>query len=288
MRSVCVVGSANVDRRFEVRELPRPGETVLAAAVTTAPGGKGANQAIAAARAGARVQFVGAVGTDPAGADLRAHLVANDVGLDGLAELSAPTGTAAIMVDAAGQNLIVVSPGANGHLTLASAAARAAIDDCEVVLLQLEIPVATALAAARQAREAGATVMLNASPAGAGDLGGLSAEVDVVVVNESEEAQWRWPAAHLVVTRGARGARYRGAEGAFDVTAPRVEAIDTTGAGDVFAGVLAACWHLGARAAVQRATAAGALATLTPGAGDCAPLPDAIDGAVAGARVTDR
>lgn len=291
MRRVCVVGSANVDRRFEVRELPRPGQTVLADAVTTAPGGKGANQAIAAARAGAAVQFVAAVGADPAGADLRAHLMANDVGLDAVEELSAPTGTAAIMVDAAGENLIVVAPGANAHLTLASAAARAVIDDCDVLLSQLEIPVSTALAAARQARRAGAVVMLNASPAPAassGELAELAEEVDLVLVNQHEESQWRWQTTHLVITRGGQGATYRGAQGDFDVTAPRVEPVDTTGAGDVFAGVLAACWHLGARTAVRRATAAGALATLVHGAGDCAPGPDAIDGAAADTEVTAR
>lgn len=279
---LCVVGSVNVDRFFTVEALPAPGETVLASGVTTAPGGKGGNQAIAAARAGADVQFVGAVGADSAGAGLRRHLMDNGVGVDGLEELPVPSGNAVIMVDSAGENLIVVAPGANGHLTLASAAARSVIADCDVLLLQLEIPIATAVAAAREARSVGATVIVNASPTspdGTG-LAELAAVTDVVVVNEAEESHWRHPAAHLVVTRGARGASYRGADAELDVAAPEVEPVDTTGAGDVFAGVLAACWTDGRERALRRATAAGALATLVPGAGDCAPPAEAIDDAL--------
>lgn len=271
----------NVDQFFTVAALPRAGETVLASATRTSPGGKGGNQAVAAARAGADVQFVGAVGTDPAGADLRAHLSANNVGLDGLMELSTPSGGAVILVDDAGENLIVVAPGANGHLTLSSAAARAAIAGCEVLLMQLEIPVPTAVAAAHEARSAGATVILNASPVGShAALEDLARATDVVIVNEVEESHWVWPTTHLVVTKGARGAAYRGPHGDFDAPAPAVEPIDTTGAGDVFAGVLAAEWTSGHRRALRRAAAAGALATLVPGAGDCAPVREAIDDAL--------
>ncbi|TGD90643.1 ribokinase [Mycolicibacterium sp. CH28] len=278
MARVCVVGSVNVDRFFNVAALPGPGETVLASAVSTAPGGKGGNQAVAAARAGAAVQFVGAVGADPAGADLRAHLSANGVGLDGLTDLSAPSGAAVILVDDRGENLIVVAPGANAHLTLSSATARAVIADCDVLLLQLEIPIATAVAAAHEARSVGATVIVNASPVSTDSaLGELARAADVVIVNEAEEAHWTWPTTHVVVTRGARGATYRGPHGDIDVAAPPVEAVDTTGAGDVFAGVLAADWATGHRRALLRACAAGALATLVPGAGDCAPVSEAID-----------
>lgn len=280
MARVCVVGSANVDQFFSVVSLPRPGETVLAATVRTEPGGKGGNQAVAAARAGAMVQFVGAVGTDAAGAQLRAHLAANGVGLDGLEELSAPSGSAVILVGEQGDNLIVVAPGANGHLTLSSPA-RAAIADCDVLLVQLEIPVATALAAAREARAIGATVIVNASPVSEDPaLADLAALTDVVVVNDIEEQHWTWPTTHVVVTRGARGASYRGTDGSFDVPTPEVEAVDTTGAGDVFAGVLAADWSAGIERALRRACAAGALATLVAGAGDCAPRAEAIDDAL--------
>lgn len=275
------MGSANVDVFFNVAKLPRPGETVLASAVVTAPGGKGANQAVAAARAGARTQFVGAVGADPAGADLRAHLSANGVGLTGLEESSAPSGRAVIAVGPEGQNMIIVAPGANEHLSLSSTAARSVIADCEVLLISLEIPVATAVGAAREARSVGATVIVNASPVSRDfALADLAALTDVVVVNEVEEAHWHWATSHFVATRGARGASYRGDDGRFDVTAPEVEPVDTTGAGDVFAGVLAADWPRGSREAMRRAAAAGALATLVPGAGDCAPPAEAIDDAL--------
>ncbi|MGO8938822.1 MAG: ribokinase [Mycobacterium sp.] len=286
---VCVVGSVNMDLTFDVDTLPRPGETVLAKSLTSAPGGKGGNQAVAAARAGAQVQFVGAVGDDAAAERLRAHLSANGVGLDGTVGVPGPSGTAIIVVDAGAENTIVVAPGANGRLTLTEAAVRAVVADCDVLLTQLEIPVAAAVAAAREARSAGAVVMVNASPAGQdrSALAGLAALADVVIANESEADEWPWRPTHFVVTLGARGARYAGADGEFAVPAPVVEAVDTTGAGDVFAGVLAANWpsDLGTDPALQaqrlralqRACAAGALATLVPGAGDCAPDAEAIE-----------
>ena len=286
---VCVVGSVNMDLTFDVDTLPRPGETVLAKSLTSAPGGKGGNQAVAAARAGAQVQFVGAVGDDAAAERLRAHLSANGVGLDGTVGVPGPSGTAIIVVDSGAENTIVVAPGANGRLTLTEAAVRTVVADCDVLLTQLEIPVAAAVAAAREARSAGAVVMVNASPAGQdrSALAGLAALADVVIANESEADEWPWRPTHFVVTLGARGARYAGADGEFAVPAPVVEAVDTTGAGDVFAGVLAANWPsdfgtdpaLQAQRlrALQRACAAGALATLVPGAGDCAPDAEAIE-----------
>src|SRR6202007_537066 len=147
---VCVVGSVNMDSTLRVGSLPRPGETVLASSLTHAPGGKGGNQAVAAARAGALVQFVGAVGDDPAADRLRAHLRANGVGLDGTVGLTGPSGAAIIVVDGSGENTIVVAPGANGRLTLDAAAAREVVAECDVLLGQLEIPVTTAVAAGRQ------------------------------------------------------------------------------------------------------------------------------------------
>jgi ribokinase len=294
---VCVVGSVNVDLTFGVETLPRPGETVLASSLRHAPGGKGGNQAVAAARAGARVQFVGALGEDAAAEQLRAHLAANGVGLDGTVAVPGPSGTAIIVVDANAENTIVVSPGANGRLSPTGATVRAVIADCDVLLTQLEIPAPTAVAAARQARSAGAVVMVNASPAGHDDssLADLAAIADVVIVNEAEAEEWRWRSTHLVTTLGARGARYVGTDGEFTVPAPAVNAVDTTGAGDVFAGVLAANWppHPGANPALKaerlralrRACAAGALATLVAGAGDCAPDAEAIDAAL---RAADR
>jgi ribokinase len=289
MARVCVVGSVNMDLTFDVDALPRPGETVLASSLTSAPGGKGANQAVAAARAGARVRFVGALGDDAAAARLRAHLRANGVGLDGTIEVSGPSGTAVVVVDAGAENTIVVAPGANWRLTAADACR--AVGTCDVLLTQLEIPVPTAAAAAREARLTGAVVIVNASPAGQeqSQLAELAAATDVVIANEAEAECWPWRPAHLVITLGARGARYVGEDGDFVIPAPKVKAADTTGAGDVFAGVLAASWprgdcpnpasRAGRLAALRRACAAGALATLVPGAGDCAPRADTIDAA---------
>jgi ribokinase len=146
-------------------------------------------------------------------------------------------------------------------------------------LLQLEIPVATATAAAREAHSAGVTVILNASPSGGdeAELARLAELTDVLVVNETEAAHWVWPVPHRVTTLGARGASYTCGGVEFSVAAPVVDALDTSGAGDVFAGVLSAGWALGPDHALRRACAAGALATLVPGAGDCAPHAAAID-----------
>jgi ribokinase len=282
---VCVVGSVNMDSTLRVESLPRPGETVMAWSLAHGPGGKGANQAVAAARAGALVQFVGAVGDDPAGEKLRAHLRASGVGLDATVALAGPSGAAIVVVDAGGENTIVVAPGTNALLTPTAADVREVIASCDVLMTQLEIPVEMAVAAAREARSAGAVVIVNASPAGQdqSSLAELAAIADVVIANETEADEWPWQPTHLVVTLGARGARYVGADGEFAVPAPAVNAVDTTGAGDVFAGVLAASWPRkpgspGERlAALRRACAAGALATLVPGAGDCAPDSAAIE-----------
>jgi ribokinase len=274
-----VVGSVNLDQSFVVQALPRPGETVLATSSSAAPGGKGGNQAVAAARAGATVDIVAALGDDPAAAVLRAHLRDNGVGLHGVVTVPGPSGAAAIVVDSHAENSIVVAPGANAHLSMASAEVRSVVAAANVVLLQLEIPMDTVLAAARLGRERGALVVVNASPAGASPdaLEALAGVVDVVVLNDEESRQWHWPVPHLVITRGADGATHVGPDGSHDVAAPAVEAIDTTGAGDVFAGVLAAGWAAGPADALRRACAAGALATLIPGAGDCAPSAEAID-----------
>lgn len=279
---VCVVGSVNMDTVLAVNTLPRPGQTVLAASAHRAPGGKGANQAVAAARAGAQVRLVGAVGDDDAGVALRRHLGANGVGTAGLVTLPGPSGSAVITVDAAGENTIVVAPGANGRLQLAAARADVIVADCQVLLVQLEIPVTAAVAAARLARAAGALVMVNASPANAGaeELAALAELTDMVVVNETESEAWGWPVPHRVVTRGARGARHVGTHGTVEVSAPAVRAVDSSGAGDVFAGVLAASWLSGRDHALRRACVAGALATLVAGAGDCAPRSAAIDDAM--------
>jgi ribokinase len=150
--------------------------------------------------------------------------------------------------------------------------------------MQLEVPLATVLDAARLGRQSGATVMLNASPIPGeiSPLAEMAQFLDVVVVNEEEAVDWQWQVPHLVITRGSRGASYIGTERSFDVPAPDVDVVDTTGAGDVFAGVLAASWGDGPDRAVRRACTAAALATLIPGAGNCAPT----SGAIASAETT--
>lgn len=282
MMRVCVVGSVNNDLTFVVERLPQPGATVLASSLVSAPGGKGANQAIAAARAGAQVQFVGAVGDDSVAAALISHLRASGVGTDAVSGVAGPSGTAVVVVDAAAENVIVVAPGANSGLTLGSGNARQQVIESDVVLMQLEIPLSTVLDTARLGRQSGTTVMLNASPipVEVAPLAELAPLVDVVVVNEEEAAYWQWRVPHLITTRGSRGASYVGSGSSFDVPAPAVDAVDTTGAGDVFAGVLAASWDGGPDRAMRRACAAAALATLVPGAGNCAPTERAIAGAV--------
>ncbi|TQK28083.1 ribokinase [Arthrobacter sp. SLBN-53] len=282
MTRVCVVGSVNMDLVFSVATLPTPGATVLASALAHSPGGKGGNQAVAAARAGATVSFVGAVGEDAAATDLLAHLQRNGVDTTGVVHLPMPSGTAGIIVDADAENMIIVAPGANAHLTMDSARVRELVAGCEVLLVQLEIPPETALAAARVAKDGGATVLLNASPAGADPdlLAGLAEVTDVVIVNETEARQWNWPVPNLVTTLGSRGAALRTGASEIHVPAPAVEPVDTTGAGDVFAGVLATAWPDGPERALRWACAAGALATTVAGAGDCAPTAEAIGDAL--------
>jgi ribokinase len=189
------------------------------------------------------------------------------------------SGNAVVIVDASGENVIVVAPEANARLTLDSSPLRHLVANSDVLLLQLEIPLATATAAARAARAAGVTVILNASPAGGdqAELAQIAEVTDVLVVNESEAAQWLWPVPHKVITLGARGAGYTGDGAEFIVGSPAVDPVDTSGAGDVFAGVLAANWADDRDLALRRACAGGALATLLPGAGDCAPSAEAIE-----------
>lgn len=279
---VCVVGSVNADHLYTVDELPQPGQTVLASSLTTSPGGKGGNQAVAAARAGAAVQLVATLGTDAVAEQLRTHLLSNGVGLAATTHVPGPSGSAAIIVDSAAENCIVAALGANAHLSVSSPTIRSTIADSDVVLIQLEIPFDAVAAAARVARQGGAVVIVNASPEPhRRERETLADLADVVVVNENEAHGWLAGdgprASRLVVTRGARGASLIADGEQLDVAAPAVEPVDTTGAGDVFAGVLAAHWSEGAEPAVRRACAAGALATLVLGAGDCAPTAEAID-----------
>ena len=270
-RRIVVVGSTNMDLITTTPALPKPGETLLGTDFRTIPGGKGGNQAVAVARAGGTVAFVGAVGSDAFGAALRDRLVGAGVDVSRLRRVGGPSGIAAITVDTAAENTIIVVPGANTLLEPLDDADLAVIRSAAVVVLQLEIPMPTVTAAARAAAESGAVVMLNPSPVQPLPADLLGA-VGVLVLNQGEadaigEAVDAVP--HVVTTLGAAGARHRGPDGVqIDVPAPKVDAIDTTGAGDAFTGALAVAWAAGAdpRTALERACAAGAAATTVAGA----------------------
>ncbi|HUR15065.1 MAG TPA: ribokinase [Mycobacteriales bacterium] len=260
----CVVGSTNVDLVLGVPALPAPGETVLSDRdARREPGGKGGNQAVALARLGAQVRFVSAVGNDPEGWWSRAQLAEAGVDVTDVATVEAPTGVAVVMVDTAGENCIVVSPGANAHVAPPEQL------DADVLLLSLEVPLATAAAAAATARRLAVPVVLNAAPAQPLPAT-LLADVDVLVVNESEWADLGNPAVPaVVVTRGARGCVVVAGHRTWELAAVPVEdVVDTTGAGDCFAAALA--WGVaqgfGLDDAARFASRAAALSVTAPGA----------------------
>ncbi len=285
-----VIGSANVDLVVPIERFPAEGETLLARSLHRGPGGKGANQAVAAARAGgAPVAFLGAVGDDDHGRMLERVLVGAGVDVAGLRRVAAPTGTAFIWVTPGGGNTIVVAAGANRACQLDDHA-RAALADADVVLAQLEIDPALVLEAAASTR---GTVVLNAAPS-SGVPDALLEYVDVLVVNEHEAADLageRGGPAHLaelllrrvpavVLTLGGDGALVATRDGGpVEVPAHEVDVVDTTGAGDTFCGVLAASLAQGAPLveACRRAGAAGALATTRPGAVDGIPTSAEVD-----------
>jgi len=280
-----VVGSANLDSTFAMARLPAAGETVTGAVLSEAQGGVGANQAVAAARAGAAVELLAAVGDDEGGTGLLADLARDGVGVDHCLRIAGePTGRAAIWVDASGENQIVVAGGANDRLDPdAAEGALAAIDGAAVLLCQLETPRA-AEPALRWARERGVLGILNASPAV--PAAALPRGASAVIVNEGEARTIAGssgpadPAADaaaiasslgadtVVVTLGGAGvlALHHGER--LRIDAPAVTPVDTTGAGDAFAGALAARLAAGdpIEPALAFACAAGALATTARGA----------------------
>ena len=272
--SVTVVGSANLDLVARTERLPRPGETVTGASFGRIPGGKGANQAVAAARLGADVRFVGAVGRDDFARQALVALRGAGVRAD-VVELDAPTGIALIVVDDVGENTIVVAPGANAALRPEHVDVRAA----DAVLCQLEIPLETVAEAARQAR----FLCLNAAPARALPAE-LLARVDLLVVNRYELETLGPQQGLVALTLGAEGAVLL--EGGAEVARsepPRVDAVDGTAAGDAFTACLLVS-HLEGRprdVALRRACAAGAIAASRPGAQPSLPTAAEVDAILA-------
>ena len=287
--AVVVVGSANIDEVALVQELPRPGETVMALSSSRHCGGKGSNQAIAAARLGAHVEFVGAIGVDPEGALLEATWADAGVRTTGLEHLDLiPTGKALIAVDSHAENSIVVIPGANARVTPEAVQAQAAlIRHANVVVMQLEIPLDTVQRACELAE---GVKVLNAAPAQVLSPALLSL-IDVLVVNEAEFATvlggdsesdaatitdtMSRPSVppQVVVTRGGQGALVWDRDRLTTVPAPAVDVIDTTGAGDTFVGALAEALSRGSSLldAAQWAVTAATISTQTLGATDGMP-----------------
>ncbi len=282
---ITVFGSINVDLVCRVRKSPLPGETVLGSDYALIPGGKGANQALAARRAGAPVRMVGAIGDDDIGKAALNELIPAGVDLGAVARRSGTTGVAIITVDDSGENTIVVSPGANASANAGQIPAGS-LGATDTLLLQLEVPQAEVFAAAQLARTGGARVVLSVAPFAPFTPEQL-ADIDIVVVNEHEAEDF---ARHfglargnaevtvaalatrlgriVIATLGPEGAVAAGGEGVIRVPALKVTPVDTTGAGDTFAGVLAAFLDEGRdlRDAMALAAIAGSLACTKHGA----------------------
>ena len=285
---ILVFGSINIDVVVPVPRLPSPGETVLGGDYALLPGGKGANQALAARRAGASVMMAGAVGNDGFAALALENLDRDGVDLALVRRANRPTGCAAIIVGANGENLIAVAPGANREA--AAAGVPDSVLNSETILVcQMEVPPAENWALIARARAAGARTVLNLAPAAPIDPD-LFAGIDILVANAGEaDALGADPAGlarrlhqALIVTRGGDGSTaYLADGGRIDTPALAIEPIDTTGAGDTFVGVLAAALdrRLTLPAALREASAAAALACLARGAQSAMPDRAAIEAA---------
>ncbi len=287
---IVVAGSANMDLVGLASRLPRPGETVLGDDFLMMPGGKGANQAIAATRAGGHTVFLGAIGSDAFGVNLNARLNGAGVDMQHVRTAYGASGVAVIMVDRNGENSILVAPGANNMFVGLTGAEEAAIAAGDVLVCQQEIPVETVVAAGRAARNGGTRMILNAAPAR--ELPEeLLVNIDLLVVNEVEALAVTGGdeidvpgllalVPRVVLTLGGAGSRYADREGRDEqVPAFPVEVTDTTAAGDAFTGALAVAWGEGRDLveAVRWANAAGAACVRQVGASNALPTRDEID-----------
>lgn len=282
---ITVFGSTNLDQVGTVSRLPKPGETVAGGTFSMAAGGKGANQALAARRAGADVRHISAVGADAFADAALALLKADGVDLSALKIAPGPTGIAMIFVDSHGENVIAVLPGANGTVTPADAdAALKGLGKGSVLLLQQEIPQEATERALDLARSQGVTAILNTAPF-LDTTKAVAHKASILIANETEfalltgrgiedldAAMADWASAHgqtVIVTLGPDGAKAVTAEGkAIVVPAMKVKPVDTVGAGDTFCGYLAAGLDAGLEleAAMRRAAVAASLACLNAGA----------------------
>lgn len=290
-----VFGSIIIDTIFSVPTLPRPGETVLADTLFVGPGGKGANQAVAAAKIGAEVAMVGSVGSDAMAQISMQAFEGAGVGVSGVQAVAGPTGSAAVMVDAGGANAICVAPAANRQ-TVATQMTDAVWDRTTTLLMQMEVPFGEIEAAITEARRRGVRSILNLAPAAPLGLEALKA-LDILIVNEvelamlasqlrlngdSHEAIARAAAGvlgiTLVVTLGETGALCVSGDKVLAAPALAIDPVDTTGAGDAFCGVFAAALDvdLCLEDALARGCIAGSLACLKTGAQECLPTADAL------------
>src|SRR5512143_1240731 len=296
MAEIVVVGSLNADLVVRSARFPKPGETIQGEDLATIPGGKGANQAVAAARLGAAVAMVGCVGADAFGSMLIENLKRNHVDTRGVQrDGSAATGTAIILVDANGENTIILSPGANGKIKTSDVEGEA-LAGAKLLLLQFEIPMETVLHAARLAKQKKLTVIVN--PAPARDIPDeLLKHADYILPNETELARLtgkdtnekasleaaagalvKRGVPNVIVTLGARGALIATRRGRTYMPSFKVKPVDTTGAGDAFIGGLAFALvnRKSLKDAVQYACACGALATTKFGAQPSLPTADEV------------
>ncbi len=289
---IVIVGSANMDVVFSTSRIPAPGETILANSSAKYAGGKGLNQAVAAARAGAHTSFIGALGQDESGDELFATMTDAGISAEGVRRVPQDSGQAFIVVAESAENTIIVASGANATVTKLTEGERDVVKTSAVLLLQLELPLGVVAESARVAREAGTVVILNAAPARP-LAEELIENLDYLMVNEHEAcllagsedldvASGRLASrvTNLVVTLGAQGsALYEHGQLVSRVPALKVDAVDTTGAGDTYCGAFAAAIAEGSSitVAAEFATAAAALSVQVLGAVPSIPGRDRID-----------
>lgn len=300
---VVVIGSLNMDLVTRASRLPRAGETLIGQTFSTVPGGKGANQAVAAARLGGEVAMIGCVGTDAYGSQLREALLFEGIDCQAVSSVAGSSGVALIVVDDSSQNAIVIVAGSNGALTPASLQAfDAVLQGADVIVCQLEVPMDTVGYALKRGRELGKTVILNPAPASAPLPAEWYASIDYLIPNESEasalsgvmvdsldsakEAATRLieaGAGKVIVTLGAQGALFADGQGFERLVAPKVKAVDTTAAGDTFVGGFAAALSAGKSEAeaIRFGQVAAALSVTRAGAQPSIPTLHDVQGFVA-------